>query len=93
MTYSWKDEGKKIRIEGLLTTDTTHEIEVKDVVSYLNELEKTHGKLKEHLKSLLKASLDGRNQNMIQNEIAVILGYSSGIEEFVRENYGSLNRY
>lgn len=63
-------------------------LDVKDVVSYLNEQASNFDKHKDILFRLLKASLDGRDQNRIQDEVARMLGFP-GIDGFIRENYGS----
>lgn len=62
------------------------------IVSYLNELVKTQDNLKNVLLRLLRASLDGRDQNRVQDEVARMLGFP-GIDGFIMENYRASRRF
>jgi len=60
---------------------------IEGIISYLNAQNKTIQKHRDVLFRLLKVSLDGVNQIVIQNEVAKMLGYP-GIQEFIKETYG-----
>jgi hypothetical protein len=61
--------------------------EINVITSYLNQLSLTIEKWKLMVETLLKASLDGKSLNKIQDEGAKMLCYSC-IHEFIEEMYG-----